>query len=332
MKQKLILFSLMLLVTISGCRKDMPAEEPVTSPDPLGAQHGDDNDGPRQCRLIFDDRDGVYGNFFHYNKKGLVDNWKVDYYDGYPDVYNFTYDNRDHLKTGRVVFNYNGSSFDLKYQYQGDKLIRETWYAAGTNTIVDDIVNTYNSRDQIIKRRSIPKNIYCTFTYDFLGNNPLVNFYVDDELYLKEEYTHHKFNRNPLTSLNGIPVVLPYYDFVISNWWETSQKWTVYDEGTPTVIVDLDPKTVVMKLGRQDYLKSVSNFDRAIQQNTKAVFEYENCGKDDLGEPSANDNMPAGKNQRTAIIAKFKRALLPGQSNDIKNEVKELKRKLSQVP
>jgi len=330
MKQKLILFSLVLLLVIPGCRKDMPVDEPTVSPDQLQAKPGDSDDGPRQCRLIFDDRDGVYGNFFHYNRKGLVDNWKVDYYDGYPDVYNFTYDNRDHLKTGHVVFNYNGSSFDVKYQYQGNKLVRETWYAAGTNNIVDDIVNTYNSRDQIIKRRSIPKNIYCTFAYDLLGNNTLVNFYIDDALYLKEEYTHQRYNRNPLTSLDGIPVILPYYDFVISNWWETSQKWTVYDEAGATVIIDLDPKTAVMKLGPQHFLKSVSNFDRAIQQYTKAVFEYENCGKDDLNEPSTADNIVASKNPRTAIIGKFRRSLLPGQSSDIRNEIRELKRKLGQ--
>jgi hypothetical protein len=319
-------------MTISGCRKDTPAEATSDLPGNAAAGRGDNNEGASQCRLISTDRDGAVGNFFHYNNKGLVDSWKIDYYDGYPDVYTFTYDNRDRLKTGHAVFKYNGRSFDIKYQYQGNKLVRETWYAAGTNTIVDDIVNTYNFRDQIIKRRSIPKNIYCIFTYDFLGNNPLVNFYIDDVLYLKEEYTHYKFNRNPLTTLAGIPVILPYYDFVISNWWETSQRWTIYEEETPTVIVDLDPKTVAMKLGRQGYLKSVSNFDRAIQQNTKAVFEYEHCGKDDLSEPSANDNMPASKNPRTAIMAKFKRALLPGQANDIRNEVKELKRKLSQVP
>ena len=330
MKQKLMLFSLALLFIVSGCKKETPTDETTASGDLLQEKNLAPESKEGQCRLIASDRDGVFGNYFHYNSRGLVDGWKIDYHDGYPDVYSFTYDNRSHLKTGYVVFNYSGHAFDIKYQFQGDRLVRETWLWAGTNKVADDIVNTYNNRDQIIKRKSIPKNIYCTFTYDFLGNNPLVNFYINDELYLKEEYTHQQFNRNPLRSLNGIPVVLPYYDFVISNWWETSQKWTVYDEGVPTVIVDLDPKTVVMKLGPSHYLTAVSNFDRADQQNTSATFEYENCGREEPDATAGGENMPVNSNPRTAVIAKFRRALLPGQSNDIKNEIKELKRKLNQ--
>ena len=334
MKQQLVLFSFVLLFVICGCKKTAPLDEPLVSADKLQGKHDNDDDDDGRCRLIFSDRDGVYSTSYHYNRNGLVDNWKIDYHDGYPDVYNFTYDNRNHLKTAYVVFNYSARVFDVKYQYQGDRLVKETWFTAGTKDVVDEIVNTYNNRDQIIKRKSVPKNIYCTFTYNFLGNNPLVNYYVNDELFLKEEYTHQQFNRNPLTSLKGIPVMLPYYDFVISSWWETSQKWTIYEEGVPTVIVDLDPKTAVMKLGPKHYLTSVSNFDRAIQQNTKAIFKYENCGgKDDVNEQlPASDNIVASKNSPMAIIAKFKRALLPGQSESIKNEVKELKRKLNQQP
>jgi len=325
MKQKLMLFGLILLLAISGCKKDLP-EESAVSTDQLNGKTGASEERQRQCRLIFDDRDGVYGNFFHYNSRDLVDEWKIDYYDGYPDVYNFTYDNLNRLKTGHVVFNYSGRAFDLKYFFQGDRLVRETWYETGTTNVVDDIVNTYNFRGQIIKRRSIPKNIYCSFTYDFLGNNPLVNFYVDDVLLLKEEYTHRQYNRNPLTSLNGIPVVLPYYDFVISSWWETSQKWTIYEDGIGSVIIDMDPRTVQMELGPQLFLTSVSNFDRAIQQNTRAIFEYENCGRSHNSKPATN--ITPVKNSRAAIVAKFKRALLPGQSADLKREVKDLKRNL----
>lgn len=317
-------------MVISGCQKDIPAIELTTSPDQLQGKSEDSDDESGNCRLVFDDRDGIYGNFFKYNDRGLVDKWTIDYYDGYPEVYTFTYDNSKRLNTGHCVRYYNGKSYDIKYKFQANKLIRETWFNAGTAIIADDLVNTYNTKGQIIIRKSVTKNIKCTFTYDNYGNNPLVNFYVNDVLVLKEEYSHFQRNRNPLTSLNGIPVILPYYDFVISRWWETSQKWTIYDEGGPTVIIDMDPSTCVMHLGPHKYLRSVSNFDRAVQTNTTAVFEYENCSGDDNSNSSASKNVSTAKNPRSASIAKFKRALFPGQSEDIMVELKKLKKELNQ--
>ena len=330
MKQKLLLFGLMLLFIISGCHKNMP-EESATTLDQLQAKSDKPDDQGGDCRLILDDRDGVYGHVYHYNSRGLVDLWKVDYHDGYPDVYTFTYDNFNHLKTGHALFNSNGFSTDIKYQYLGNKLAKETIYKSGTNTILNIIVTTYNAKGQVMRRGSTMHNEYCTFTYNTVGNNTQVNYFINDALFMKEEFTFLQRNRNPLVSLNGMPFVVFTYDFIFSPWWETSDKFTIYDNGVPTVLVDYDPNSAIMQLGPHKYLTSVRNFDRVSQQNTIAIFQFENCGEtdDDNQNTVSQKKASAPQKSRAAIIAKFKKTMLTGQFVNLEDEIKKLKMELN---
>ena len=91
-----------------------------------------------------------------------------------------------------------------------------------------------------------------------------MNYYVDNALYLKEEFTYRQFNRNPFLAAHGIPYVTTY-DFLFSKCWQTSEKYTLYDNGTATVTGDLTPETAVLTLGPQQYLTSITNFDRVEQ-------------------------------------------------------------------
>lgn len=319
MKKKLMLFGLLFVFTISACRKDTPADV-VTSEDTTGKPGGEAR--PGQCRLTSAIRDNVYGEFLKYNNRGLVSEWKEDYFDGSPYVVTYTYDLFGRLKTGHAVNNYAGTAIDVKYQYQGSRLMKHIIYEAGTNTVVNEIVNTYNNRGQIIRRGSTMFPVYCTFSYDWLGNNNLVNYYADGALYMKEEFTHRQFNRNPFLAAYGIPYVTFAYDFVFSNWWETSEKFTIYDNGVANVFVDLDPQTAVLTLGPQQYLTSVTNFDRAIQEYTSAYFTYDNC---DCSPLKFNNRDKASVNPIAAkylALAKFKRAFESGDVNKIKAQLK----------
>ena len=330
MKHKLLLFGLMLLFVISGCQKNMP-EAPATSSDQLNVKSNESDNEDRNCRLILDDRDGVYSHVYHYNNLGLVDLWKVDYHDGYPDVYTFTYDHLNHLKQGHAVFNSNGFSTDIKYQYQGNKLVKETIYKSGTNTILNTIATTYNAKGQVMRRGSTMHNEYCTFTYNTVGNNTQVNYFINDALFMKEEFTFLQKNKNPLVTLNGMPFVVFTYDFIFSPWWETSDKFTIYDNGVPTVLVDYDPNSAIMQLNHHKYLTSVRNFDRASQQNTIATFQFENCGEtdDDNQNTVSQNKVSVPQKSRAAIIAKFKTTMLSGQSVNLEDEIKKLKMELN---
>lgn len=322
MKQKLMLFSLMFVLVLSACKKDMPAEAANAGEDATGKSADASRFG--QCRLSSAIRDNAYGEFLKYNNRGLVREWKEDYFDGLPYVITYSYDMVGRLKTGHVVDNYNNLTRDVKYQYQGNRLMKHIIYEAGTNTVDNEIVNTYNNRGQIIRRGSTMFPVYCTFSYDWLGNNTLVNYYVDGTLYLKEEYTHRQFNRNPFLAAHGIPYVTFTYDFVFSKWWETSQKFTFYDNGIPSVAVDLDPATAALTLGPQQYLTSITNFDRAIQENTSAYFTYENC--DCVPDKTVNSNKATVSLLATKYraLARFKHAFETGDVNKIKAQLKQV--------
>ena len=320
MKQKLMLFGLLFVLVISGCQKNMPDETAIPS-QPGGDAAMDGRFG--HCRLIADDRDGSFGDAFHYNNRGLVDEWKVDYYDGFPDVYTFEYDIFGRLKTGHGVFG-NGFAIDIKYQYQGTRLVKETVYAAGTTNKLNEIATTYNFLGQVTRRGSTMYNEYCTFAYGIFGNNTLVNYYIDGALFMKEEFTYRKRNRNPLTSLNGMPFVVFRYDFVFSNWWETSDKFTIYENGIGTVVTDYDPGSAVMDIGQQEYLNSVTNFDRATQQNTTATFTYENCGGHDNDKSAIRQNSTGTRHSKAVAIARFNAKLFSGQARDIRDEMRKL--------
>jgi hypothetical protein len=326
MKQNLMLFGLMLLFVVSSCKRETALDPTdLSSQSPASGEANAAEGRLGQCRLVYDDRDGVFGNTFHYNNRGLVDQQVDEYYDGYPDVYTFTYDNFNRLKTCHGLFNSNGFAIDVKYQYQGGRLVHETVYQAGTTNILNEISTTYNFLGQVIRRGSTIRNEYCTITWGLFGNYPLINYYIDGALYMKEEFTYRQFNRNPLKTLAGFPFMLPRYDFEFSNWWETSDKFTVYEDGIPSVIVDYDPNTAVMDLGPQQYLHSVTNFDRATQQNTVGTFEYENCGGANNDHMREHRNISPVKGSKAAAIAKFKKALYLGVSFNIKDEIKKLK-------
>ncbi len=326
MKQKVMLFGLMFVLLLSACKKDMPSDAVNAEEDVTGKSADESRFG--QCRLSSAIRDNAYGEFLQYNNRGLVSEWKEDYFDGFPYVVTYTYDLFGRLKTGHVEDTYSGISSDVKYLYNGSRLIKHTIYETGTNTVKNVIVNTYNNRGQIIKRGSTMFPVYCTFSYDWRGNNNLVNYYVDGALYMKEEFTHRQFNRNPFLAAHGMPYVTFAYDFLFSNWWETSEKFTMYDEnGVANVFVDLDPQTAVLTLGPQQYLTSVTNFDRAIQENTSAYFSYENC---DCGPARvANKNKPAANSiaAKYLALAKFKRAFETGDVIKIKAQMKALIKK-----
>ena len=322
MKKKLMLAGCIFSLLIFGCKKDMP-EDVAANTDQFSSNSVPENAArPGQCRLTSAVRDNAYGEFLQYNNRGLVSEWKEDYFDGLPFVVTYNYDVAGRLKTAHTVNNYAATETDTKYLYQGNRLIKQINYQAGTNTVVNETVNTYNNRGQIIKRGSTMFPVYCTFTYNLLGNNTVVNYYVDDALYLKEEFTYRQFNRNPYLAAYGIPYVTFAYDFLFSNFWETSEKYTFYDNGVGTVTGDLTPESAVLTLNQEKFLTSITNFDRVANENTSAYFTYDNCAcanSKTINGKKASANSSAGK---YIALTKFKQAFEEGNVGKIKTQLK----------
>ncbi len=324
MKQKLVLLGCIFSLFLSGCKKDMLDDAAANAGQLQSDAAGSDAARLGQCRLTSAIRDNVYGTFLEYNNRGLVSEWKQDYSNGFPFVETYTYDLFGRLKTSHAVDNSISESYDITYQYQGNRLVKQTVYLAGTSTVSNNFVNTYNYRGQITRRESTVYPVYCTFTYNLLGNNTQVDYYVDGSLYLKEEFTYRQFNRNPYLAAYGIPYVTSLYDFVFSKWWETSDKFTIYDNGVPTVIVDYDPTTAVLTLGSQQFLTSVTNFDRVTQGNTSAYFNYDNCNCVP-GKTFTNGKVsPHSVAAKLIELDKFKRAFVFGNVRDFKAQMKDI--------
>lgn len=321
MKKKLLLAAALFAVIITGCRKENEDISPASSHTADNMMRPGSQSG---CRMSFGGRDNSYGYFFRYNDQGLVNEWKVDFYDGHPDYYTFQYDHFNRLKKGHVLFTVSGREYDISYQYQGNRLMRETWYVPGTTTVAEDIVNTYNWQGQITRRKSLAYNIYADFTYNRQGNNTKTDVFIDGDLYLREEFTFNRPNRNPFTSLAGMPFVPFNYDFVFSNWWQTSEKYTLFDNGTPTVVMELDPNTVTMSIGQQHYLQTVTNYDLVGQQYTSALFQYENC-------PSCNTSKPvfdaATTSSSVNLLTRIRQLLTPCRNSNLKSAFKKLAEK-----
>ncbi len=323
MKQRLLLWCSIFLLSASSCRKDIqdyPAENDSMADNEKTATR------PGECRLTSASRDNAYTVFLKYNNRGLVSEWKEDYFDGFPYIITYKYDLFGRLKSGQTINTYDGTSFDVKYIYQGNRLVKHIIYQSGTNTVVNEIVNTYNSRGQITRRGSTVFPVYCTFTYNALGNNPLVNYYIDGSLYLKEEFSYKQFNRNPYLAAHGIPYVTYLYDFMFSKWWQTSEKYTFYDDqGVGTVTLDLDPATAALTLGPQNYLTSITNLDRISGENTSAYFTYDNCNCTPL--KSTGKGKASLSNTRYLALAKFRRAFENGDMKSIKATLKTVLQK-----
>lgn len=330
----LLSMSVGLLILSQSCKKEMPSQSPGADAAAVIADAGKDAGRPGQCRLAnYHYEEAGISFLFQYNNLGLVNNFTIDYGDGLPDVFNFTYNSNGIMNGGTVDYNYNDTHYDLKLFHAGNKTVRELWYDRGTTNIAFDIRNTYNFRGEITKRNNIVTNTYCSFTYNFLGNSPRTSYYEDGELIAQYDYTFQQFNRNPWTSVNGLTTGVPALYLIFTRWWETSEKTTLYDNGVPEVIEDINPAETVMELGQQGYLASIKNHDRITDEDNHTNFEFENCGgcPSHLHAPRSTITGSSMQGKRMTTITKIKRLLIRGQSTSIKEEMNELRNQLNRI-
>lgn len=310
------------LLLFSSCRKE--TSETTGSSESTALRPSHNGDGHRKgCRLT----DIVWGDgstwHFHYNNKGLADQWLLDFGDGLPHDFRLKYDKYDRLI--RAYDHYNSTIYTYIFIYHGKRLIKQTW----SNNVTPDggeIVNTYNRRGQIERRDDKVNDIHAVFTHNRMGNSPHLDFYIGKDLAVTGDFTFKTPNKNPLLTVNGLDIGFFYYSYGLwDRWWETSDRYVTYDNGTPTVVLDYDPHKTVMHFGKQHYLSSVDYFDRVTNSPAVNTLTYENCpgGCDPVNVQAIQANANASAKNSSRLMRSL--LLIPGSAKSIKQKIKELK-------
>jgi hypothetical protein len=282
MKQKKFLPALILiasLVAISSCQKSV-----TETKDEVATKRLPDGILKNQCQLTRMNVEG-FDNQFHYNDKGLVDEWTIDFGFDFPDVYTMEYDNDN--KLSRAWYHYDGQLFaTINFEWTGSLLTKENWDYSG---FLFDVINIYDRKGQMIKREASYGHSAIA-EYSSNGNIPVREIYFAGELQQRNEYTFYQPNKNPFLAIRGLPYGFPFVIFDFSKWWETSEKIIDYTSGSPVVAYDYDPAQTVMQIGFQNYPTLVTHYDLVTNTIVPYSFEYQNCGPDGNTPTRINNN------------------------------------------
>jgi hypothetical protein len=225
-----------------------------------------------QCQLTFAIDWGGALNWFHYNEAGLADEWRLDLGSGIPEVISMKYD--DHNQLSSAQWYYDGSLVGtMEFEWSGKQVITEHWDIGG---YLFETTNSYNAKNQLVQRQT--SDGYLTkYEYTPEGNHLKDIIYFEGEPIQSDEYSYNRPNKNPYRAIQGLPYLFLYLNPVQSKWSATGDRFTVYENGNPIVVLDIDPTKTVMNMTHQDYLSSVTYFDEISDSYLAKNFEYQNC-------------------------------------------------------
>jgi hypothetical protein len=316
-KDYLKMLSTLFIATllIAGCQKDTKE---------INYDFGFHKDG---CRLLSNSSE--FGGYtYTYNRRGLVDQWTVTDYGNLKMEYNFLGRLiKSRLYTDGVLIN------TIVFFYQGDRVVKETWYDGSTQNKVDEVFYSYNNNGKVWKSQSFINDYYSFYHYTPDGGSvDGWKFYFGGKLNYEQQFTylppHHKMPDEARPGLN--------YSFITSNgwwdagrWWSTSEKDISYDENgeNPVVLVDQDPTKTVVTVNGHNYPLTTNFFDNLTQDYVHFKFDYDNCGQDDGNQDDRNSANPSQKSPtvNSNMVSPI-RFLKLGSSKSIKEQVKEFRK------
>jgi len=273
---RMAIFCVILVMT--GCQKNTNPEDPSFSEEPTASDLQPGSNG--NCRLTeYDYYDGVsdYHNIEHvsFKENGFVDEWTTPF----GIVFKMDYNIKGQLKTAMGYEN-DVLVYTVQFEYQENRVVRETWYQGNTDVIDDVVEYSYNLKGQMIKNISHNYDYYTTYTYTASNDVKSWFFFVGDTPAVKGEYTYTGSVKNPFKTWKGISHNFPYANpaFASTERWYISEKITLYDEdGNPLVLYDQDPSQTTWETGHEHLPTRINYVD--IQTGTAMYdgFEYENC-------------------------------------------------------
>lgn len=320
------LFLLSLAIGI-GCQKEITKTAEKDESDDVAAagniesRHNKEN----SCRLVsLDWSAGGAGLWqFHYNEKGLADQWSIDY--GYGVIEEkIYYDRNDRLI--RADENYFGSNYVYRFYYDGKRLVRSTRISVDFPDDAQDFRYTYNRKGQNIRQDDDNLDAHVLMAYDEMGNCIRTDLYFGSDLYYSDNYTYEKSIRNPLLNVPGIETgFLSYGGTYMSNKrWFTTNRSVIYDAGVPFVLNDYDPSKTIPNTGRNNLPHSVNYYDRVTETPVDIIFDYDNCdgksGDQHHQHSQANRNSQPGK-----MSAEIHPGLVRGSLKSLKEQLNRRK-------
>lgn len=318
--------SLMLFAGLfTGCKKEiLEKDETPAIDESSGLQSRTGDNGPG-CQLKHVDYGNGYTLDFKYNHKGLASEVLLSFSDGYFEQHKIFYDRRDRLVKTKIT------SPDLPviiydFSHTGDFITRANGYFEGTHEPWRDIRYSYNRKGQMTKLDDIVQDVHMRYSYNNQGYNTHGEFFLGTDLYYTYDYKFRIPNRNPFLAVHGVP--FGFWDFSLPLWdkrWESSDRQVLYEEGSPTVILDTDPNQTTMSTGPHNYLLAATKYDMISESFYTETMTYQHCGggDDDAGVSIENRQVkpisPAAKLQR----------ILMGPAKNLKQQLQEFKRQYS---
>ncbi|HMG68675.1 MAG TPA: hypothetical protein VK588_13345 [Chitinophagaceae bacterium] len=306
------------ILLIAGCQKELKSTKTET-PDPENAFF--QNDHKQECRLVSNTSE--FGDqTYTYNRRGLVDQWNVSDYGNLK----MEYDARGRLIKSRLYTD--GVLVNtIAFFYQGDRVVKETWYDGDTKNKEDEVFYFFNREGSVWKSQSIIQDYVSIYKYTSDGGGVKEwNFYIGGILNYAQQYTylppHHK---EPNLARPGVD-----YDFISANgrisqqrWYSTSEKDISYDENglNPQVLVDQDPYKSVVHANQHNYVTATDFFDNLTQDYIHFRFDYTNCGSDNSDHSQSNQKLsPVGVGKNNPI-----QFLRLGSKILLKEKIKQLR-------
>jgi hypothetical protein len=168
MKKNLITSCSILLFAcalLTGCKKE--STQISESSEKTGGINDLQVGNNSSCKLTHNAWGYLFTWDFHYNDKGLADEWRLDYGGGFVRDFKMKYDKFDKLIEAPGYDDFGNLIFTNYFTYSGNQLISQKW-ADLLGGVSGEVLFSYNSKGQIIKEDDGDSHILQT--YDNMGN------------------------------------------------------------------------------------------------------------------------------------------------------------------
>jgi hypothetical protein len=334
---KLISSLIVSLLVITGCQKQIN-EPPSSLPESTDAEQqarSRNDHGENNCRLVTLDWPTVGKWQLRYNRKGLADQWTIDYGSGSPLHTNaMTYDRNNRLV--KSIENYFGSVYEYRFYYSHDRLTRVTRINVDIPEDATDFRYTYNRKGQNIRQDDDTHDQHVFMYYDALGNCTKTDIYLGTDLWYSDNYTFNASVKNPRSNIPGVETGFPFYGTggLSDKRWFTSNRTVIYEaDGTPFVYNDYDPSRTVIRTNNSNLPTSARYYDRVSESSLTITLDYDNCGR---GGGHGHDGGGHHENDRTTTsspdnIRNQVDRILHSRGINKKAQVEELRKQIKNI-
>jgi len=326
---------LSVLVLFTGCQKEIKKQSSID--ETASQSKNNQGDMGNDCRLVFatnSDITGIFDCTFHYNNRGLADEWKIENF----GLFSQEYDAGGRLKKSILTID-DEVFFTIGFFYQGNKnkAFKEVLYFGESTDVMDESYFSYNSQGQIVKVQSFLSDYIATAKYTTEGNLLASELFFSGFQVYGAYWKYKQHYKNPFLAVPGIDHGFAFYtpaDLFSSKDLYASLKQVAYDEnGDPIAIFDYDPSKTEWHGGPHNYPALANYFDKISGGWFPYRYEFENCGrgeddKDRNSQISAPTTTISGSRKINSLISSL---LIRDPSKSMKEQVKEFRQQMKNI-